>query len=396
MRIGLVTPSWPGGDRANGIATAVAHLATGLLETGHKVTIIPLRTTKVNDPTVVNLPPARNWTLFERINRRFGRDIASGPILIERLVHAAQAAVARDGIEVLIIEETQGWASALQKALDIPVIATLHGPWFLVGPLAHSGPERAIDQGREVREGAALAACAGFTAPSRYVLDKTQTRYGLKSQPSAVILNPMPTGGAIDHQAMVREFQRNILFIGRFDYLKGGDVLLEAFRQLITQGTEARLTIAGPDPGLVHPDGSRQSVAEAIAELPEAVQIRIDYKGPLSKTEVAALRGRHAIAVVASRFENLSYVMLESLAAGAATICTAVGGHAETIRHGETGLLIPPGDPVAMAQALRQLVEDPQLTARLGAAAHRQIANDFAPTQIAKELTTFLMQKILK
>ena len=390
MRIGLVTPSWPGGDKANGIATAVAHLATGLAETGHGVTIIPLAPAAESDAAVINLPPPRAWTLVERLSSRLGRDIASGPILIERLIQAARTAIARDGIEALVIEETHGWAGALQQALDIPVVITLHGPWFLIGPLTDPAYPQRTDRAREKREGKALATCVGFMAPSRDVLDRTIARYGLADLPSAVIRNPMPTGMVIDYDALDANERQSLLFVGRFDYLKGGDTVLTAFTELVSRGVDARLTIVGPDRGLIQPDGSRQHLAEALALLPAPVCERIDYRGVLPRAEIEKLRTRHGIAIIASRYETLGYAMVESLAAGAATVCTAIGGQTEVVRDGETGLLIPPGNPTALAAACRRLFEDRELAAQLGAAGRASIGRDFAPGIVARELVRFL------
>lgn len=392
MRIGLVTPSWPGGDTANGITTAVVHLASGLEEAGHGVTIIPLTPAGGDDPRVVDLPAARPWTFLEGLGGRLGQDVVHDRIVPEQFIHAARTAITRDGIEALIIEETQGWAGPLQQALDIPVVVTLHGPWFLHRPLHEPAPASPGSRRREIREGAALSRCAGITAPSRDVLDRTVKRYGLADIRQAVIRNPMTPEEPLDYDGLGDDARRRLLFIGRFDLHKGGDVVLDGFRMLVEQNVDAMLTFVGPDPGLIRADGRRRHIGEALAALPPSVRERIDYRGPLPKDEIADLRRRHVTAIVASRYENLNYTMLESLATGAATICTAVGGQAEIIHDNKTGLLIPPNDPAALAAACRRLIEDPDLAARLGAAAYREIAETFAPSRIAGEMVGFLAQ----
>ena len=168
--------------------------------------------------------------------------------------------------------------------------------------------------------------------------------------------------------------------------------MIEAFRRIAAQDPETRLTFAGPDDGVARPDGSMFHITEALAALPDAVRARIDYKGKLGKAEIADLRRSHGIALVASRYETFCYTAVEAMTHGMATVATAAGALPEIVRDMETGLLVPPEDPDAMAEACLRLIRDPGLAADLGARAHADVAERFAPATIARQTEDFIRE----
>lgn len=72
-----------------------------------------------------------------------------------------------------------------------------------------------------------------------------------------------------------------------------------------------------------------------------------------------------------SEFEGLPVAVLEAMCLGRPIVATSVGGVPSVIRDGDTGLLVPPGDPAALAAAVRSLLDDPARAARLGKSAAR-------------------------
>jgi len=79
------------------------------------------------------------------------------------------------------------------------------------------------------------------------------------------------------------------------------------------------------------------------------------------------------IAVLCSLWEGLPYTLLEYMAMGKATIASSIGGNIDVVRHNETGLLVPPRDPDALAQAILRLLGDKEMAARLGMNAKRDV-----------------------
>jgi glycosyltransferase involved in cell wall biosynthesis len=387
LRIGLATPAWPGTATANGIASAVAPLAAGLQAIGHQVTILAHWTdAPFDDPRVVTLPH-RPMPLVERVLFRVMPDRVNRRAMVAQLIAATRRAIAEHGIEVLVMEESFGWAGELSRALPIPVVATLHGPHWLHRAKPgrpHSGP----DARRESWEAEGLAHADGIISPSRAVLDQTRLEWGLPDVPTAVIGNPVNLGAP--EEAAAQATAPHLLFVGRFDRIKGADIVLDAFTRIAGRHPDCRLTFVGPDEGLRQPDGTILHLPKALAALPAAVRDRIDVLGRKSRAEVAHLRRHHPVTLIASRYETFGVALIEAMAAGSAVISTRVGGCAEILRDNETGLLIPSEDPQAMADAALRLLADPALALRLGQAAQTDVAARFAPEVIAREVADFL------
>jgi glycosyltransferase involved in cell wall biosynthesis len=96
------------------------------------------------------------------------------------------------------------------------------------------------------------------------------------------------------------------------------------------------------------------------------------------RDDVPEVLASSAIFVLSSRSEALPVSVLEAMAAGLPVVATRVGGVPELVVDGETGLLVPPADPPALAAALQRLLDEPELRARLGAAGRARVEEHFA------------------
>lgn len=121
---------------------------------------------------------------------------------------------------------------------------------------------------------------------------------------------------------------------------------------------EFRVLVAGDGPEAGH-------LVALAAEL--GVGWRVALLG--HRTDIGALLDLADAVVVPSRSEGLSVFLIEALTAGCPVVASNTGGLAELVTDGENGLLVPAGDPLALAAALRRLLADPALAARLSAAA---------------------------
>jgi len=164
-----------------------------------------------------------------------------------------------------------------------------------------------------------------------------------------------------------------ILSIGRAVEKKGFDDLLAAFAMLPADLAWRFVHIGG---GPLLPALKAQAESLGLAG-------RIAWRGAQSQAEIlAALRGADLFAL-ASRTardgdrDGLPNVLMEAASQGLATVATRAGAIEELLIEGETGLLVPPGDPPTLAAAVGRLIADPALRARLGAAGQARVAGDF-------------------
>ena len=98
----------------------------------------------------------------------------------------------------------------------------------------------------------------------------------------------------------------------------------------------------------------------------------------ISDEELARRYGEAEVAVVPSLYEGFSLPAIEAMSCGVAVVATTGGALPEVVGNdGETGLLVPPDDPGALAAAIGRLLDDPGLRARLGAAGRRRVVSRF-------------------
>jgi glycosyltransferase involved in cell wall biosynthesis len=179
-------------------------------------------------------------------------------------------------------------------------------------------------------------------ANSRYTAEVAERRLGPLRRPVSVVSPGIDLRGEPPAVALPARDPDHVLFVGRLVPGKGADVLLEAFGSLGGRRQGARLTIVG--------DGPERARLEARAR---ALGAAVDFRGSLAPAVVADLERRAGVVAIPSTSpEGLSLVALEAMARGAIVVATASGGLAETMRHGENGFVVPPGDSEALADAL--------------------------------------------
>jgi alpha-maltose-1-phosphate synthase len=165
-----------------------------------------------------------------------------------------------------------------------------------------------------------------------------------------------------------------VLFVGRISEQKGIFHLLEAVQRL-PAGVQLVLCAAAPDT----PELERRLAAE-VAGRPSVRWIH----AMVPRDDVVQLYSHAACFVCPSVYEPFGIINLEAMACGTPVVASAVGGIPEVVADGETGLLVPPGDPGILAAALGRLLADPGRGAKLGSAGRRRVEDRFSWERIAE------------
>lgn len=186
--------------------------------------------------------------------------------------------------------------------------------------------------------------------------------WGVPAQKIHVIYNAIPDSGLseTDRGVLRGELglppERPVLVsVARLAPVKGVDVMIRALPAI----PDAVFVVVG--------DGPSQADLEALAAS-VGVADRVLFVGRQEHEAVMRYIRAADVFVLSSRTEGLSHVLLETLLVGTPAVATRVGGNPEVLTDAVNGLLIPPEDPDALAAAIRRLIDDPALAARLAEA----------------------------
>ena len=163
-----------------------------------------------------------------------------------------------------------------------------------------------------------------------------------------------------------------LLFAGRIQPLKAPDVLLRAVADLLERSPELRSSVVVPIVG--GPSGSGLDHPESLADLAAALGLEdvVRFVPPVAQDELARWYAAATLVAVPSYNESFGLVAVEAQAVGTPVVAAAVGGLTTVVRDGDSGLLVEGHDPRAWSDALRRIVTDDDLRARLEAGAVEQ------------------------
>ncbi len=288
----------------------------------------------------------------------------------DRLWFRRLAAILRDeGCDAVHVRGTSMLTDAVLAARRVgglPVAFSFHG---------FERPTRSFGIIRRTVLQASLRRCAAWWAVSRSAAASVAKTLRIDADRFEVLPNGVDTERFVPtarRYTIRRELnlpadRRVILTVANLKPVKGHRVLFDALAGLRSFAGRVTLVLVGAD----YLDGSLRQMAET--ELPE-----FDIRFAGRHDDVLPWLQTADLFVLPSLYEGLSNALLEAMACGVPVIATDVGGNPEVIEHGRTGLLVPPGDAVELATALRYLLEDDDLRALLGGMARTHVRRHYS------------------
>ena len=176
---------------------------------------------------------------------------------------------------------------------------------------------------------------------------------------------------------------RWMLTVARLTPHKGADTVLRALPAILEHAPDVRYAVAGSGPAL-----------DQLEELASAIGVadRVSFLGSVSDRDLPALYNLASVYVGASRLaerigvEGFGISLVEASACGLPVVAGNSGGIPDAVRDGETGFLVPPEDPAALAAAIVRLLASPDLAKRVGAAGRRAVETYYNWDRVVRDL----------
>lgn len=397
MHVAYLSPAWPPAGAANGIVTYVSAMRSYLRSQGHEISILAPGKLFANDGSVHDFDAERGMLdrQLGRLRNRIDSHFGHRPWSARAVAMQFEAICRLAPVDLVEMEESFGWSHATQRRLNVPVITRLHGPHALIPQFPKAWGEKRRSRHRVSAEGKAICAASALTAPSRSVMDGACSLYGRTNAAGAIIPNPVAVADRDERWRLGNCEQDVILYVGRFDRIKGADIMLAAFQRLLIKRPTAKLLMAGPDYGLTLDDGRTLDWQLYASEyLSSRVRRNIRFLGLQTPDEIRRLRRRAHVTVVASRWENFPYAAVEAMAVGSPLISTNWAGSADLITHGHTGWRTPVGRPEPLADRICWLLSNPEAASRVGEAAWNRCRSAYSIESVGAQTLSFYQETL--
>ncbi len=379
MNIGLFTPNYPGLTREGGIGTYTRHLAHALTAQGHEVCVLtpgPADRTTQDGPVSVRLVRPHYLPVVERV--------VPGSGACCHIAAAMLALVRRHRLEVVEFPNWEGTGTAFCLLRRVPVVVRLHTSSREALEIDGTATSR-LARWDIAREAWQVRLADAVVTHSEAHRARMAAELGIDRASITVLPHGVPVVPAFRRERRCPE--PTVVFLGRLERRKGTLDLLHAIPADLRAVPAARFVLIGTD--RPHCPGGRTHAEYLRDEFPPEVRAHVQLAGRLADEEVNAWLQRADLFVAPSLYESFGLIFLEAMRWGTPVIGTTAGGIPEVVRHGESGLLVPPECPAELAAAMVRILRDEDLRERLGTAGRRRAETVFSIELTARRVADF-------
>ncbi|GAB4236054.1 MAG: glycosyltransferase family 4 protein [Stanieria sp.] len=238
---------------------------------------------------------------------------------------------------------------------------------------------------------------------SHYITDKIKAYFPQLAERCQTVFN------GVDIEKFIKKSDSSsqsdclkLLFVGRISPEKGLHTLIDAFKIVLEQYPQTQLQIVGPNKpaptefiASLSDDPTVASLAKFAPEqyysylqsqVSSQVVNQVSFVGGIKHSQLVQLYEEADILINPSLSESFGMSLVEAMAMGLPVIASRVGGMTGIVEEGKTGILFEPDNPIALAEAIMQLIKDEQLRTIMGEAGHQRVLNYFSWHKVAESL----------
>lgn len=376
MNIAMICSEYPP-VRHGGIGTVAQMLGRALVRQGHGVRVVGIKHPHDPESEYEEDQGVRVWRLPQSTGH-------GGWLMGRWRLYKTIQRWSRDGIIDLV--EVPDWQGMIARwpRLPVPVVMRLNGS------MTYFARELDRSLGWLMRR-IELSAWrrADFTCScSRYTADQSRALFGASLREIDVLYNGVEV---VPMASEVREREK-VVFTGTLTEKKGVISLMIAWPLVLRECPWARLHLYGKDT-VSSQGGSMRATLEEMARgvLPDQVV----FHGHVARSQVFEALSTARVAVFPSYAEAFAMAPLEAMTTGCPTIYSSRGSGPELLEHGKEGLLVDPGDPTDIANAIIRVLKDEALAVRLGGQGRARVQSAFSMEQTLAANIVFF-EKCLK
>jgi glycogen(starch) synthase len=399
MRICLISREYPPDTGWGGVGAYTYQIAHGLRERGHEVHVVCLAG---NAGTTVDLDEDGvkvHRVAYKNILDELNLFLVSAPST--HYVVASLIAMWRRFVQLHkeynfdVAEVPEHLAGGLFQALTgcVPTVVKLHTPHSkFVAQQFHNVSPNFDNQLICLLERLTMRAAEALSSPSKDMAKFVADDLGIAVEGISIVRNPADLARfSADGAKAIESAEPLILFVGRLEERKGVRFLAEAIPTIHARFPDARFVFIGADTNTAPGGTSMLSyLKKQVAGCASAVQ----FLGHVPLQDIPSYYRSADICVVPSLYDNAPYTCIEAMSCGRPVVATTAGGTAEYVANEQFGLVVPPADPNAIADALCKLLANEMVRKQYGIAAREFVETHLDRRHIASQMEVIYAETI--